>query len=610
MKKPRTGINARLNHQRHKCNHKHGEASPTFELFSLPLVLSFWCLVAFFCSELDLTHGNYNGGTLNLLNENDTSLYNTSDVNNSYTYGQFIEFNLTIAACNDSGKINDHHSENSSPAINRLEEVIWRLSGHTALVCDDRPQDKLEQEEKAVQLPNGKIHSAYLNLDEFRNITKPEKVVTLPSRPVNITHRLELDGTEYNYASSLKGAKVLSYNKEAKGASSILEKDSDKYLRNPCSVGEKFVLIELAEETLVDSVKIANFEHHSSNFKEFELSGSLVYPTDVWFTLGNFGAANVKHAQIFKLPESKWVRYLKLNLLSHYGSEFYCTLNLLEVYGVDAIERLLEDLIVASGSGESPVDSTKDPNSTAYQGPIEQKLAGDAQHETEATASKAVEFDDGQKHKTDVLRNLASVSEPATEVRQQTNGRNHADAVLKILMQKVRSLELNLSILEEYIKELNRRQGDILPELQNELSRYSVLLEKSTNDIKDISEWKEIVEKQLIIDHELWKSVISSEMDMIIKENSKIRREMQSVRQNQASLERKEIAVVATSFCFACLAFLKIASQGVLKYFGGSGGGGGGDGAEYDDRSVRTTRRRGWMLMLVSSCFTLLIILL
>ncbi|XP_047325943.1 SUN domain-containing protein 5-like isoform X2 [Impatiens glandulifera] len=546
-------------------------------------------------------------GTLNHLNE--TAIYNASDVNNSYTYGQLIEFNLTISTCNDSIKINNHHLENSSPAINRLEEVVWRVLGYTALVCDNRPQDQLEQEEKAVQLQNGKIHSAYLNLDEFRNITKLEKVVTLPSRLVNVTHRLELDGTEYNYASSLKGAKVLSSNKEAKGANSILEKDSDKYLRNPCSVGDKFVVIELAEETLVDTVKIANFEHHSSNFKEFELSGSLVYPTDVWFNLGNFIAANVKHAQIFKLPEPKWVRYMKLNLVSHYGSEFYCTLNLLEVYGVDAIERLLEDLIVASGSSESPVDSLENPNSTSNQGLVEPKLAGDAQHEVEATAAKAVELEDGQKHKTDVLRNLASVVEPATEVRQQANGRNHADAVLKILMQKVRSLELNLSILEEYIKELNRRQGDILPDLQNEVSRYSVILEKSKNDIKDISEWKEIVEKRLKFDLESWKSVISSEMDAIIKENSKIRGEMQSLKQNQASLERKEIAVVATSFCFACLAFLKIASQGVLKYFGG-----GGDGvgvAECDDnRLVRTTRKRGWMLLLVSSCFTLLITLL
>ncbi|KAI3929353.1 hypothetical protein MKX01_006589 [Papaver californicum] len=150
----------------------------------------------------------------------------------------------------------------------------------------------------------------------------------------NITHRLEPDGTEYNYASASKGAKVLGHNKETKGASNILGKDQDKYLRNPCFVGDKFVVIELYEETLVDAIKLANFEHHSSNFKDFEFSGSLTYPTETWTPLGKFVAANVKHAQRFMLTEPKWLRYMRLKLLSHYGSEFYCTLG---------VERVLKD---------------------------------------------------------------------------------------------------------------------------------------------------------------------------------------------------------------------------------------------------------------------------
>ncbi|MCE0481248.1 hypothetical protein HAX54_038843 [Datura stramonium] len=57
-----------------------------------------------------------------------------------------------------------------------------------------------------------------------------------------IIHRLEPGGSEYNYASASKGAKVLGFNKEAKGASNILSRDKDKYLRNPCSAEEKFLL--------------------------------------------------------------------------------------------------------------------------------------------------------------------------------------------------------------------------------------------------------------------------------------------------------------------------------------------------------------------------------
>ncbi|KAK8580633.1 hypothetical protein V6N12_070894 [Hibiscus sabdariffa] len=64
---------------------------------------------------------------------------------------------------------------------------------------------------------------------------------------------------------------------------------------------DEYVVIELSEKILVDTIKIENFEHYSSNVKQFELLGSLIFPTDVWANLGNFTAANVKLAQRFVL---------------------------------------------------------------------------------------------------------------------------------------------------------------------------------------------------------------------------------------------------------------------------------------------------------------------
>lgn len=392
------------------------------------------------------------------------------------------------------------NSNNSLPEINRLQ-VVWSIFGYAALACDLQSQEPLEAEKttQAEQLPSRRTPtSTYPDLDEFRNITSQKKDGSSPSRVVNITHRLEPDGTAYNYASASKGAKVVAHNKEAKGACNILVKDHDQYLRNPCSVGEKFVVIELAEETLVDTVKIANFEHHSSNFKEFELSCSLSYPTDTWSPLGAFVAANVKHAQCFKLPEPKWVRYLKLNLLSHYGSEFYCTLSVLEVYGVDAIDRMLEDLIVAS-AGVVP-SKLLEPNSTATPslrpevGQVDRKRERDVQNATETASTGTETSDDAQKLNVDATKTsviLNNIPDPVIEVRQHPNGRIPGDTVLKILMQKVRSLELNLSVLEEYIKELNRRQGAVLPEFDKEISRISSLLEKRRAEITDLLDWKE-----------------------------------------------------------------------------------------------------------------------
>ncbi|KAL0664784.1 hypothetical protein Bca4012_101622 [Brassica carinata] len=79
----------------------------------------------------------------------------------------------------------------------------------------------------------------------------------------SVTHRMEPGGKDYNYA-----AAFLSCNKEAKGATSILSQDKEKYLLNPCSTEEKFAVIALSDKMLVNTIKLANFEHYSSNLKE------------------------------------------------------------------------------------------------------------------------------------------------------------------------------------------------------------------------------------------------------------------------------------------------------------------------------------------------------
>ncbi|KAI4385189.1 hypothetical protein MLD38_003243 [Melastoma candidum] len=133
-----------------------------------------------------------------------------------------------------------------------------------------------------------------LKYDEFKHkvISPLEKPPTRVSG--NVMQRVEPSGAEYDYASASKGAKVLAFNKESKGASNILGKNVDRYQRNPCSAESKFVLIELSAETLVYTIEIANFEHHSSNVKDFEVVGILVYPTKTWVKQGNFTAKNVK----------------------------------------------------------------------------------------------------------------------------------------------------------------------------------------------------------------------------------------------------------------------------------------------------------------------------
>ncbi|KAJ0086378.1 hypothetical protein Patl1_07148 [Pistacia atlantica] len=357
-----------------------------------------------------------------------------------------------------------------------------------------------------------------VGLDEFKSRAFSSKSKSGTGHHGGVKHRLEPGGTEYNYASASKGAKVLAYNKEAKGAANILSRDKDKYLRNPCSAEEKFVVIELSEETLVESFEIANFEHHSSNLKEFELLGSLVYPTHTWINLGkgNFTAANVKLARRFPLEEPKWVRYLKLNLLSHYGSEFYCTLSVIEVYGVDAIERTLEDLISVQDDVFVPDEGTahrKPPSSP------QESLQSDDLYQN---LYKELESDSSGENldvKCEIKKN--TVPDPVEEIRHQV-GRLPADTVLKILMQKVRSLDLNLSVLERYLEELNLRYSDIFKEFDEDIGGTDRLLEKIRSDIRNLFESQEAIAKH-VDDLSSWKYLVSMQLETFLRDNAVLR---------------------------------------------------------------------------------------
>ncbi|KAH6795363.1 hypothetical protein C2S51_036349 [Perilla frutescens var. frutescens] len=416
-------------------------------------------------------------------------------------------------------------------------------------------KNSLVNTEKDKQLTDKLSRGVHMGLDEFKNKAFSSNTKYVTGESGSRIHRLEPGGEEYNYASASKGAKVLSFNKEAKGASNILNRDKDKYLRNPCSTEEKFVVIELSEETLVDTIEIANFEHHSSNLKEFELLGSAVYPTDSWVKLGNFTAANVKHAQRIVLPEPKWARYLKLNLLSHHGSEFYCTLSIVEVYGVDAVEKMLEDLI--SVQDKVPVSGEIS----------DDKSPGSSQH----VSSEGVGYED-LVEETDTMigtsdvkrgRSEIDVPDPVEEIRHQQVNRMPGDSVLKILMKKVRSLDLNLAILERYLEELNSRYGDIFREFDKEVGDNGLVLEKIISDVRSLSESKEDMNEEI---GELlsWKSLVSVQLESILKEHALLRSEVEKVRSEQTHMENKGIVIFLVCVAFGILAIVRWFAQLVM----------------------------------------------
>ncbi|XP_021754386.1 SUN domain-containing protein 2-like isoform X2 [Chenopodium quinoa] len=516
-----------------------------------------WCFVFLFYCEVCLSDGHaethHYSNYKSMLSEGklvgDGDSFHNITIEN-YTDNVLLEVNISINV--NISTIQGLGSSNSNCSLPRhkgLEELVFNILrlGYNNMVCEmpcriNQRMNKLEDHQHGMALD-----STYLKLDESRSTTISGKGVVSSSEQVNITHRLEPDGTAYNFASAAKGAKVVAHNKEAKGASNILGKDHDKYLRNPCSVSDKYVVVELPEEILVDSVKIANFEHYSSNFKEFELWGSLTYPTDAWSFMGKFVAANVKHAQTFVLPEPKWVTYLNLSLISHYGSEHYCTLSVLEVYGVDAIERMLEDLMVTSSRSASSEQPSKI-NSTEVSSGKPQDVEGNENNGSESlngngSSVKGVGTSDEQKTNNDATKNHGTSGKIPDPVVGKSSSRIPGDSVLKILMQKVRSVEVNLSVLEEFLQELNKKQDDIIPEINKEISKVTSLLDNERKEIKELIEWKEDKDKQFE-DIELWKAVLSSQIDELVSENRNLRSLVENIENDQTSLHNKELAVL------------------------------------------------------------------
>ncbi|MCJ1469081.1 hypothetical protein MMC07_007714 [Pseudocyphellaria aurata] len=151
----------------------------------------------------------------------------------------------------------------------------------------------------------------------------------------------------FNYASFDCAATVLKTNKESKGSTSVLVENKDSYMLNKCSADNKFFIVELCEDILVDTVVLANFEFFSSMFRTFRVSVSDRYPVklDKWRELGTFEARNSREVQAF-LVESPliWARYLRVEFLAHYGNEYHCPVSLLRVHGTTMMEEFNHDM--------------------------------------------------------------------------------------------------------------------------------------------------------------------------------------------------------------------------------------------------------------------------
>ncbi|KAJ1935563.1 hypothetical protein FBU59_005346, partial [Linderina macrospora] len=150
----------------------------------------------------------------------------------------------------------------------------------------------------------------------------------------------------FNYASADCAAVVLKSNREARGLKEILNTKKDQYMLNTCAARDKFVIVELCDDILIDTLVLGNYEFFSSTFKDTFVYVSDRYPpkNNTWTLLGHFQARNSRDAQVFPVADPKlWARYVKVEFRSHYGREFYCPVTVLKVYGATQMEQFRKE---------------------------------------------------------------------------------------------------------------------------------------------------------------------------------------------------------------------------------------------------------------------------
>lgn len=175
-----------------------------------------------------------------------------------------------------------------------------------------------------------------------------------------------------NFASTDCGAKILSSNPESSNPSHVLTESRDDYMLNSCS-NKIWFIIELCEPIKLNEIEIANFELFSNTPKQFSIYASERYPTKNWTKnfIGTYDAAPVRSIQLFNIKKSNnfhqssgsgsrqdnnnsevlsngihdiYIKYIKFEMLSHYGSEHYCPLSLVRIYGTSMDDDVVQNI--------------------------------------------------------------------------------------------------------------------------------------------------------------------------------------------------------------------------------------------------------------------------
>ncbi|BFZ19920.1 hypothetical protein BsWGS_22959 [Bradybaena similaris] len=138
-----------------------------------------------------------------------------------------------------------------------------------------------------------------------------------------------------NYAAASCGAKVVASNPEAENVKYLLNRNPDEYMISPCKA-KKWFVVELCEPLQIHKVELGSLEMFSSPPKSFRVFASQRYPTKDWLPVAKFDMVPERSIQSFSTrPSEEFVKFVRVELLEHYGDEHYCPISTFRVMGVD-----------------------------------------------------------------------------------------------------------------------------------------------------------------------------------------------------------------------------------------------------------------------------------
>ncbi|KAL0763098.1 hypothetical protein Bca101_079249 [Brassica carinata] len=179
----------------------------------------------------------------------------------------------------------------------------------------------------------------------------------------------------------------------------------------------------------------------------------------------------------------------------------FTALSVVGVFGIDALEQRVEDLFVGSKSLPSK------PAMLELDHEVDEKQSGE-------------------------VKNIAT-----NQTLKETDGQKKKD----LLMQKVKLFEMNLSVFEDSVKEMNEKQ----PEVSLEMKKTLMLVERSKAEIRKLTQRKEKMLTSASCQHSpstltIWnKSSLEAMKYSLIKTSTRL--DIEKIEREQANLESKEL---------------------------------------------------------------------